>query len=234
MIYCFGDSWGYGSELDFNSEKPFINLISEELNTPFINKSVEGASFGHITHDILTHNKFNTNDFVLVVVPPDVRWYFENINNNISTLMIPDENFLTDNSIDKIRKSELMLYINTIGHRKMWYQYHQSLFLFTLQEFFKKNNIHFLFTHNYGKLKIYKPFNDLLSKENFLNFDRSLTSLLTNLDDIDLIEKQLDGPYKSMFIGEFFEGKGYHPNQLGHNEIKNIVLKHKKITEWYQ
>lgn len=234
MIYCFGDSWGYGSELNFVHEKPFINLISEELNIPFINKSVEGASFGHITHDIITHPNFNQNDLILIIVPPDVRWYFENINNNISSLMIPNENFLTDTTIDEIRKSELLLYLNTVTHRKVWYKYHQSLFLFTLQEFFRKNNLHFLFIHNYGKLNLYEPFNGLLSKENFLNFDRSLTSILTNMEDPDLIEKQLDGPYKNMFIGKFFEGNGYHPNQMGHIEIKNIILKNKKVTGWYQ
>lgn len=234
MIYCFGDSWGYGSELDFNHEKPFINLISEELNISFINKSVEGASFGHITHDIITYPNFNQNDLILIIVPPDIRWYFENINNKISSLMIPNEGFLTDTTIDEIRKSELLLYVNTVTHRKVWYKYHQSLFLFTLQEFFRKKNLHFLFAHNYGKLNLHEPFNDLLSKENFLNFDRSLTSILTNMDDPDLIEKQLDGPYKNMFVGEFFEGNGYHPNQLGHYEIKNIILKNKKIKEWYQ
>jgi len=37
-----------------------------------------------------------------------------------------------------------------------------------------------------------------------------------------------------MFIGKFFEGNGYHPNQLGHYEIKNILLKNKKIKRWYQ
>jgi hypothetical protein len=234
MIYCFGDSWGYGSELDLSYEKPFINLISEDLDIPFINKSVEGSSFGHITHEIFNYNTFTNNDLVLVIVPPDIRWYFENINNNISTLMVPNEDFLTDKTIDVVRKSELTLYVNTITHRKIWYEYHQSLFLFSLQEFFKQNGIHFLFIHNYGELKIYKPFNDLLLRENFLNFERSLTSLLTNLGDINLMDKQLDGPYKDMFVGEFFEGKGYHPNQLGHQEIKNIILKNKKIKEWYQ
>jgi len=71
-------------------------------------------------------------------------------------------------------------------------------------------------------------------KENFLDFDRSLTSILTSLEDINLIENQADGPTKNMFIGKFFEGNGYHPNQLGHYEIKNILLKNKKIKRWYQ
>lgn len=234
MIYCFGDSWGYGSEMDLSHEKPFINLISEDLKIPFINKSVEGSSFGHITHEIINYSGFNSNDFVIVIIPPDIRWYFENINNNISTLMVPNEDFINDKSIDEVRKSELKLYVDTITHRKIWYEYHQSLFIFTLQEFFKKTNLHFLFVHNYGKLKIYKPFNDLISKENFLNFNKSLTGILTNLEDINLIEKQLDGPIDNMFIGKFFEGNGYHPNQLGHYEIKNIILKNKKIKEWYQ
>lgn len=234
MIYCFGDSWGYGSELDLNYEKPFVNLISDELGVPFDNKSIEGSSFGHITHEIITHNTFTSNDLLLVIVPPDVRWYFENINNSISTLFLPNNNFLNDDTIDEIRKTELSLYVSTITHRKIWYEYHQSLFLFTLQEFFRRKGVHFLFIHNYGKLKIYNPFNDLLLKENFLDFDRSLTSLLTNLEDVNLMQKQLDGPYKNMFVGEYFEGKGYHPNQLGHHQIKNIILKNKKIKEWYQ
>jgi len=234
VIYCFGDSWGYGSELDLTKEKPFVNLIAEDLNISFKNKSVEGASFGQITHDIINHCEFNLEDFVLVIVPPDVRWYYENIDNKISSLWVPDESLFNDDTIDEIRKSELSLYVNTITHRKIWYEYHQSLFLFVLQEFFKEKHVHFLFVHNYGKLKIYESFNNLLLKENFLDLDRSLTSILTNLEDINLIENQTDGPTKNMFIGEFFEGNGYHPNQLGHYEIKNILLKNKKIKRWYQ
>ena len=32
MIYCFGDSWGYGAELDFDAgEKPFVELFDEQV-----------------------------------------------------------------------------------------------------------------------------------------------------------------------------------------------------------
>ena len=61
MIYCFGDSWGYGSEMDLTYEIPFINILSKKTNIEFENMSREGCSLGNITHDIFwPENKFKS------------------------------------------------------------------------------------------------------------------------------------------------------------------------------
>ena len=124
--------------------------------------------------------------------------------------------------------------MDTSPNKKTWFNYHNSLFLFSLQEFFNKINVKFIFVHNYGKINLYKEFKHLISQKNFLNFNRSLTSLLTNQEDIDLVDKKLDGPYKNMFIGEYFEGNGTHPNQLGHQKISELIYQNEKFQKWYQ
>ena len=46
MIYCFGDSWAYGSELDFDAgEKPFVELFG----VPFENLGMGGIGYGLVT-----------------------------------------------------------------------------------------------------------------------------------------------------------------------------------------
>jgi hypothetical protein len=235
MIYCFGDSWGYGSELDLSYEVPFVNLLSKEVNVAFENLSRAGSSLGNITHDIFClDNKFKKGDFVIIVVPPDIRWYFENKYGGIESLWMAPQYYFHDNpGLDDLYVKELRHYIDTASEKKTWFDYHNSLFLFSLQEFFKKIDIDFLFIHNYGKIKLYQQFKKLIYQENFLNFNRSLTSLLTEQEDTDIIEKGTDSPTKNIFTGVYFKGNDCHPNQLGHQKISEIVYKNKKFKKWY-
>ena len=236
MIYCFGDSWGYGSEMDLTYEIPFINILSKKTNIEFENMSREGSSLGKITHDIFwLENKFKSDDFVIIVIPPDIRWYFEDKHGGLSSLFIPSQFYFDNNpDLDELYVKELHHYMDTAPNKKTWFSYHNSLFLFSLQEFFNKINVEFIFIHNYGKINLYREFKHLINQKNFLNFNRSLTSLLTNQEDIDLVDKKLDGPYKNMFIGEYFEGNGTHPNQLGHQKISELIYQNEKFQNWYQ
>jgi hypothetical protein len=236
MIYCFGDSWGHGSELDLSYEIPFVNILSNKTNIEFKNLSGEGSALGKITHDIFcSETKFKSDDFVIVIIPPDIRWYFEDKHGGISSLFIPSQFYFDSNpDLDDLHVKELHHYMETATNKKTWFSYHHSLFIFSLQEYFKKINVEFIFVHNYGKITLYKEFKNLIDKENFLNFNRSLTSLLTNQFDIDLIGKKLDKVGKDILIGKYFEGNGTHPTQLGHEKISELIYENKKFQKWYQ
>jgi hypothetical protein len=236
MIYCFGDSWGYGSELDLSYEIPFVNILSKKTNINFKNLSCEGSALGKITHDIfLSETDFKSDDFVIIIIPPDIRWYYEDGRGSIHSLFIPSQAYFDSNpDLDNLQVKELHHYMDTAPNKKIWFSYHQSLFIFSLQEYFNKMNVEFIFIHNYGKINLYKEFKKLINKENFLNFDRSLTSLLTDLEDIDLINRRLDKVGKDILIGKYFEGNGTHPNQLGHQKISELIYENKKFQKWYQ
>ena len=74
MIWCFGDSWGYGSELNEN-ENPFVYHLAKDLGEKFINFSSQGNSYSVIVTRIFGNVRdINSDDTILIVIPPDIRW----------------------------------------------------------------------------------------------------------------------------------------------------------------
>ena len=208
MLYVFGDSWGYGSELTV-SERPFAYSLSILLETDFLNYSQEGMSLGHITARVLSKiEKITSNDYVVVIVPPDVRWYH-----------IDDEFEFESLSIDNSTyKAELQNY--TLP----WFIYHHSLFIYTICCALATKTNKFVLAHNYGKLIIDDRFATLINKDCFLS-EKSLTDLLTG-DTWELnYSLEHDGPSSSVFTGKYFEGKICHPNGLGHIQIAKLLYK---------
>lgn len=68
MIHAYGDSWTYGSDLNFEDERPYIAHISEKIGEPFSNRGKPGNSNLRIYHDFmedLTHSKVKQNDTVI-------------------------------------------------------------------------------------------------------------------------------------------------------------------------
>ena len=87
MIFCFGDSWGAGAELKFN-EHPFVHWVAKELGSNYKNFSKEGSSLGIILHTLVEQiTAITKNDTVLVIIPPDARWYDENAEKGFYTVM---------------------------------------------------------------------------------------------------------------------------------------------------
>ena len=206
LIWCFGDSWGYGLELNFSlGEIPFAKIVANKFGTELRNLSVPGLPLGLITREIaLAFDNFTTDDLVLVVIPPDSRWYTEWKVINYDH----GKNFFADKSNE-------------------WFEYHHQLFIFAICEMLDKKNCDYLLMHNYGKY----PLDE--SKYCFINYHqdrfldkKSLTELLTNSPASRTSPIQIEtDPPKKIFNGPYFEGCHCHPNQLGHQFIAD------KITE---
>ena len=229
MLYCFGDSWGYGSELDLSHEVPFINLLADKSKVNFINNSEQGSALGKITHSIF-QTDFKKNDFIIVIIPPDTRWYYENVHNGLSSLFVVSEKDLKNTN--DLHLKEFTHYLDTVSHKKIWFDYHNSLFIFSMQQYFEEISTNYMFIHNYGIIKPYGVFDKLIKKDKFLNFERSLTSLLTNVDDYNIVELNKDGPDNHIFTGEYFEGNGTHPNQKGHIKISEMIYDTDVFQNW--
>tara|TARA_R100000773_G_C4177275_1_gene88460 strand:- start:26 stop:697 length:672 start_codon:yes stop_codon:yes gene_type:complete len=215
MIYCFGDSWGYGAELDFDAgEKPFVELFDEQAK----NFSVSGQGLPMITQNVLqNHNLIKKWETVFVVIPPDTRWYTEN-KGDFRNLTIHSDKY-----IDGYTSKKYMDFVS--DKTSFWFMYHANLFVYTIQSIFDGIGCKYMFMHNYGgEFTIHRDFSELIKVDKFLDIKNSLTSLLSSEDGFTSWKS--DGPQKvheSTFTGKYFEGNKCHPNQLGHYRIKELI-----------
>ena len=205
-IVTFGDSWAAGHGLGIG-EKNFTDNLSSHLKCQNKNFGQRGASLGHILHDFTKQiNHIKEGDLIIVIIPPDVRWYTESSGRNFSTIFIRDKNyknFIKDKS-------------------KYWFKYHHSLFIYTIYNICKSINCQFIFAHNYGSLDIIYPFSNLIPDNIFLNKSKSLTELLGGVD-YNNYNLNYDGPPGSIKGDNFIEGDT-HPNEKGHEIIADLLL----------
>lgn len=201
-LHCFGDSWGYGSELAFHkNEKPFARLLSKHFKCGLTNHAWPNRSLGLITRDIAEHvGKIHPDDLVLVVIPPDSRWYTE-----WETLDYAKDPFFLDKSND-------------------WFEYHHQLFIFSICEMLEKIKCRYLLMHNYGKFPLdsEKYYFSNFHRDKFLSKD-SLTDLLTE-KKLNLSPIEAETQMMKHFKGKYFEGCKFHPNQLGHQRIADLIV----------
>lgn len=242
MIYGFGDSWMYGAELDLKKENPFIHHLSKKVNSEYKNFSDQGMSFGHITQTTLfelKNNNVTKDDFVIIVIPPDIRGYGESDGVFYSIMVMEDtrKDFIKRSQRNTESFGNQGYLVDSIHHwdsiptRTLWYSYHHSLFIFTLQSILKSIGCKYVMMHNYGKLKITTEFKDHIDISKFLDYKESLTTLLNGVD-IDTIANKIDGPSPDIFTGKYFEGMGTHPNELGHKKIADFIYNNKNFKEW--
>ena len=205
-ILTFGDSWAAGHGLGIG-EKNFTDFLSESLRCENKNFGMSGASLGHILHDFTQQIRLiKENDLVIIIIPPDVRWYTQAEDKRFTTLFLGDKkykNFVKDKS-------------------KYWFKYHHSLFIYTMYNICKELRCNFLFAHNYGMLEIIEPFASIIPDKVFLDKHNSLTTLLGGAD-YNNYDLRYDGP-PEYIIGENFISEDTHPNEKGHKIIADLLL----------
>ena len=206
IIYCFGDSWGVGDELT-QSEKPFCHLLADNLAYDLKNFSMSGMSLGMIVRKLSqTAHLIEKKDTVLVVIPPDSRWYTE-----WQTMNYNRSDFFIDKTDD-------------------WFSYHHQLFIFSICEILNKIGCSYVLMHNYGEfpMKNSEYYFSKFYHEKFLSL-QSLTSILTSKEDSGvspIVVEILQKDHKDqLFFGPYFKGNICHPNQEGHIVIANLIEK---------
>ena len=181
MLYVFGDSWAEGAELT-DSEKPFAPYLAELLNTSYLNLGMCGASLGHILQTIIARvDQLQEDDTVVVIIPPDIRWYSIHENYSFNSLLIGMKEYDDTLSIE-------------------WYIYHHNLFIYTIISMVTQKTKNLVLAHNYGKLIIHEWFTNKINKDYFLSED-SLTTLLGAEDWLENCNKhdRKDGPETENF-----------------------------------
>lgn len=216
-VWTFGDSWGAGWGL-LEDELRLDDHVARHFKTTNINKSESGSSLGQITWDFHRNiNKIKSADLVLVIVPPDIRWYREDEGQCIKSLYLGMEEY---NNFIK-------------GKTELWFHYHHSLFLFTIFSMCRQKGCKLLMQHNYGELVITPEFAEFIPNHFFIDKKKSLTELLGSEDwkeNYDM--KSLNNGPPSAFIGEYFIPGDTHPNAKGHKKIAEFFLE--KYNEVYK
>ena len=201
MIYCFGDSWGAGAGLNEN-ENPFGYWLAKDLGEKFINFSSQGNSYSVIVTRIFGNVRdINSDDTILIVIPPDIRWMDQQQGSFLSWYY----------EADKER------YMSWLGDKtEVWFRYHASLFTYSIQSALDGIGCKYLFMHNYGgEFIIDHRFKLLINIDNFLDIKKSLTTLLGGEDSYESWNLKSDGPEENnKDSGKYFEGNDTHTNEL--------------------
>lgn len=210
MFWVFGDSWaeGYGLQKD---EKNFSNWIQEFTGERVANYGQAASSLGHITFDILKHSEsFSQDDTLIVVTPPDVRWY--EIHNQVQAGslfegMTKYDEFLEDKNLE-------------------WFTYHHNLFSMTIVNKALEKGMRVVLMRNFGSLHLWDWAKDVILPH-ILDEKQSLTEMLTD-KEYDLSSGLAEPGFKIKQLGEiphpnFIPGDN-HPNETGHKIIAKKVL----------
>lgn len=203
-VVAFGDSWAYGSELK-PGELPFVHWVADALECPYRNFGVEGSSLAMIAKAVVDRfSSITKNSLVLVVIPPDVRWYSETEEKGFYTIKDWNE------------------YLRVAGdYSTEWFTYHHALFIYTIQNLLKDIGCPYIMMHNYGTLERLETYKFPIDSTKFLH-TLSLTSLLSGAT-VDW-EPLFHDPKAELFTGKYFEGCIHHPNEFGHKRIAELIL----------
>ena len=211
-ILCFGDSWGQN-----HIGKPFVHWVADYFKVTHKNFSLGGSSLGLITHTVVSNLKIiDENSLVLIVVPPDFRWYSES-----------EKGFFSLQDYCSVEYSTFFK-----GKTSEWFRYHHSFFIYSLQKILEDKKCNYVMMHNFGQLE-YLQYGLNISRSKFLN-TKSLHELLminsTSWKSYPNPLTEPNGPDELYFNGPYFEGN--HPNEKGHQEIARQIidfLKNQKI-----
>lgn len=226
-IVSFGDSWAYGAELKNPEIENYSYLLSKRTSIPYYNYGANANSLQFITTEIFQKYTPQTDDFILVCVPPDIRSLGERLDGSFMSVFttIPEEQTPT------LEKKQFYHFIDVISQLKSWSPYHQLLNLFSIQSYFKSLNIPYLFFTNFGYIDFTFNFQGKIDKNHLL--EKSLTTLLGGNDsNICPSRFSVDGPTPDIFTGKYFKGNNTHPNLEGHKIIADTIYNHKMFQQW--
>lgn len=211
-LLVFGDSWAAGAELK-KDESPFAHWVADSLNIPYINRGIQGYSMGMILFQLIRHTyEITADDVVIVIVPPDVRWYDENAEQGFYSLM-------------QWMEEDYMMSLN--NKTVEWFKYHHLLFIYTMQKILDEIGCYYVLAHNYGQLPTNETYRFPINYDKFLS-RVDLTNLLSEeVDDWQSYQLDEDGPiHEHTWHGKYFAGNVDHPNELGHKRLAEMFLEH--------
>ena len=167
-------------EIDKWNEKPYVYDVAKELGCVSMIRANVGKSLGVITQTLLQDISKGVDNFdgtqyilddktlLLIMVPPDTRWYTHDGNGEQFTEL-------------RIGEEE---HKNWIGNKgRYWFQYHQSMFISTIHQTLKHHNIPYLTMNNLGKFECIDSLSPLVDWNKHMFRDSDLTNRLKKPND---------------------------------------------------
>lgn len=218
-VYCFGDSNGYGSDL-LPGEKPFVHWLATAMGVEYCNYAEEGSSLGIVQHRLVVrHKEITKDDFVVVIIPPDARWYDES----------EEAGFFSFANYDIVEYYEQFLKEKTLE----WFEYHHALFTYTIQQLLNNIGCEYVMILTAGRLggqhyNLPIDYTKFLSDEDMLNFLSREKNIWDNYPHHVLPKEHrfmhLGAPQDFWDLSSPYIGSGGHPTELGHKRIAEMIL----------
>jgi len=211
-VFCFGDSWGAGEELDRPRERPFADHFADALGMSCVNFSRPQSSTGMILRTVVDNvSAIDPDDVVLIVCGPDVRWYDQDSEGRFVPLTLDSANARS-----------------FFAHKTLeWFEYHQALFIYSMQKLLSDRSCRYIMALNYGDMRQIMKYSFAIDTDKFVS-TQDLTSILLGKPENQgvawMMQLAEDGPSENIFSGPYFEGCRWHPNEHGHRRIAELFL----------
>lgn len=223
LLVTFGDSWTFGSELDKPQITSWPHLVASRLGADLLNLGTPASSIGHLVVQLFDfiNQSNNYKDYKIIFMvglSGRSRYlsYYTELNEFVN--ITPEAVYRTGDI--KPTGQPPRDIIELLPYKAIHYRYidsekyanflvAQTLFLF--QNYTKLNNIDSIYFSyfDYPSLTEYKSIIN-----NKLLYPETITQSLTGSEySVPEIRNNV-----------YFQNKLFHPNELGHEKIANILL----------
>jgi hypothetical protein len=230
LLVAFGDSWTFGSELDIPREDPWVKHLADRLGVEYVNMGVPASSIGHTAVQLFDFIKqypnFETYKLIFMVGLTAPSRYLSYNNKDKEFINITSEApYSTSNIHFSGRPPACVMHMQ--DYAQLTYRhvedgvYNEFLgvqTVFQFQQFCFYNKIDCLFFSYFDKL-VTDNYGYMIRKD--LIYPTTITCALTG-EEYDL---------PGIRENQYFAGKLFHPNALGHQRIAELL--HEQYLQTY-
>jgi lysophospholipase L1-like esterase len=218
LIVGFGDSWTYGSELEFPQQQCWVTQVANLVNADYKNLGTPASSIGYLTNQLFDFIKQKPNDckIIFMVGLTGLTRYLSYSNALQEFINItPEANYRTTNIPVNGRPPDIVIEFGTLASEMYrmvecveYNQFIATQAVALFQNYCSRCNIDVIF-FSYFDLCTF----DSALVDTSLIYPTTLTYALTGQEyDIPKIRDN-----------EYFQGKLFHPNKQGHTKIAELL-----------
>jgi hypothetical protein len=222
LLVAFGDSWTFGSELDIPREDPWVKHLADMLDVDYVNMGTPASSIGYLSKQLFDFIKENPNveqrKIIFMIGLTGLTRYLSYNNAGQEFVNItPEAVYSTSNIHVSGRPPECIDYMSQLA--QLTYKqvedpvYNEFIAVQTItlfQQFCNYNEIDCAF-FSYFDMPTFSNFGHMITDDCI--YPTTITQALTG-------SKYAIPAIRS---NEYFEGKLFHPNILGHKRIAELL-----------
>lgn len=219
LIVGFGDSWTFGSELDFPRDQPWLEHIAKSMGANYRNMSVPASSIGHLTTQLFdfirTDNTTEVKKIFMVGLSGLTRYltYSNKLDEFVN--ITPEATYRTGNIHLSGRPPDVVGEFRALSNEMYklvecpaYNNFVVTQIIFMFEQYCTQHNIDVVFFSYFDF-----PTVDQSIVDTTLLYPITITRALT--------EQEYELP--SIRNNKYFAGKLFHPNILGHIRIAELL-----------